>query len=168
MKTIKQFLLLSALSIFSFNVFAQDLLESLPGSKEEFIKSEPRVLNTINWLENTPMDQQEAKRQQQKALFVGWITNSPTVTIEVNSNILTFTKKNAELLIIFMGGWTRYSLQNSYSQDIYQGTLAGVKAAIKVYKMDNGIKKDKAMDKIITMDENGELEKWVKEQLEKK
>lgn len=170
MKTFKPLLLL-AFSIFSFNLFAQDaeLLESLPGdTKEAFIKSEPRVLATINWLENTPLNQQEDKRKMQNALLTAWIINSPTVTIEVNSNILTFTKKNSELLIIFMGGWTKYVLENSYSKDNYAGNLAGVKSAIKVYKMGNGIKKDKAMDKLITLEENGELGQWVKDQMEKK
>jgi hypothetical protein len=171
MKIFRKFLLLSAFLIFTFNLFAQkaELLESLPGdTKEEFIKSEPRVLATINWLENTPLNQEEGKRKQQYALLTAWIVNSPTVTIEVNSNVLTFTKKNSELLIIFMGGWTKYVLENSYSKDDYQGNLAGVRSAVKVYKMGNGLKKDKAMDKLIAMEENGELEKWIKDQMEKK
>jgi hypothetical protein len=167
MRAVKKILLLSALSIFSMHVFAQDLLESLPETKEDFIKSEPRVLATIAWLENTALDQQEAKRKQQNALLIGWITNSPTVTLEINANILTFTKKNSDLLVTFMGGWTKFALENSYTKDIFLGSLAGVKAAIKVYKMGNGIKKDKAMDKLVTLEENGGLANWVKEQLEK-
>lgn len=171
MRIFKKAFLLTASLIFTYNLFAQngELLDKLPGdTKEEYIKSEPKVLATINWLENTPMDTEETKRKQQLALLTAWIVNSPTVTIEVDSKILTFTKKNSELLIIFMGGWTRYVLQNSYSKDNFKGNLAGIKSAIKVYKMDNGIKKDKAMEKIITMDENGELEQWIKDQMAKK
>jgi hypothetical protein len=170
MKTFNKLLLLSVCSIFSFSVFAQDaeLLESLPKTKEEFKTSESRVLATINWLESTPLNQDEAKRKQQNALLIAWITDSPTVTIELNSNVLTFTKKNSDLLIIFMGGWTKFALENAYSKDVFVGSLAGVKAAIKFYKMGNGIKKDKAMDKLVTLEENGELAKWVKEQVEKK
>jgi hypothetical protein len=31
-----------------------------------------------------------------------------------------------------------------------------------------GLKKDKEMEKLIALDEHGDLEKWVKDQLEKK
>jgi hypothetical protein len=119
------------------------------------------------WLENTPIKEDEAKHKEQYALLTAWIINSPTVNIEVNSKVLPFTKKNSELLIFFMAGWTRYCLQNNYSKDITQGSLAGIKCAIKIYKA-GGLKKDKEMQKLVDLDDKGELEKWVSEQLAKK
>lgn len=170
MKTLKTTLTLLFTFIFSSASFAQtsELLDYLPKTKEEFVASEKKVISTINWLEDTPLDQEADTRKGQYALLVAWITNSPTVTIEVSSKILTFTKKNSDLLIIFMGGWTKYCLENNYSKDLIKGNTAGIKSAIKVYKKDVGIKKDKAMDKLIELDDNGELEKWVTEQLAKK
>jgi hypothetical protein len=147
--------------------FGQELLSELPTTKGEFIKSEPKVLATIDWLETTPFDKEEKKRLTQKTLLVTWITNSPTVTLEVNANILTFTKKNPDLLITFMGGWTKYCLQNSYSTDNVKGSLAGVKSAIKVYKS-LSLKKDKEMDKLVEMETKGELENWVTTMMKKK
>jgi len=170
MKAIKTTLLFFfSIALYSAS-FAQSggLLDNLPVTREEFIASEKKLIATINWLEDTPMDQETDKRKAQYALFVAWVTNSPTVTIEVNSRILTFTKKNSDLLIIFMGGWTKYCLQNNYSQDLTKGNMAGLKSAIKVYKKAVGLKKDKAMEKIIELDEKGELEKWVTEELAKK
>ena len=67
-----------------------------------------------------------------------------------------------------MGGWTRYVLQNAYSKDGIQANLAGINTAIKVYKMGNGLKKDKEMEKIIALDENGGLRDWVTKQLAQK
>lgn len=170
MKTIK-----TALSFFLiFGIYAAsfaqtgELLSELPETKEEFVASEKKVIATINWLEDTPLDQDAEKRKIQYALLVAWLTNSPTVTIEVNSNILTFVKKNSDLLIIFMGGWAKYCLENNYSIDKVKANIAGIKSAIKVYKKDIGIKKDKAMEKIIELDDKGELETWVTEQLAKK
>jgi len=161
-------LLMSILLISGVNTFAQnqELLDGLPATKEEFIASEKKVLATINWLENTPINQEPEKRKLQNANLVAWITNSPTVTLEINADVLTFTKKNAELLIIFMGGWTRYSLQNNYSSDAVMGSIAGIKSAIKVYKAGQ-LEKDKEMQKLIDMDEKGELETWVKKKLKK-
>lgn len=148
-------------------VLGQELLNALPSTKEEFVASEKNVLATIDWLEITPFDKEEEKRMAQKALLVGWITNSPTVTLEINAGILTFTKKNPDLMIIFMGGWTKFCLQNNYSQDNIQGSLAGVKDAIKVYK-NLSLKKDKEMEKLIELEDKGELENWVKSKMVKK
>ena len=170
MKAIKPFLLFFLVfTVYSLS-FAQttELLDKLPVTKDEFVASEKKVIATINWLEDTPLDQDEEKRKAQYALLVVWLTNSPTVTIEVNSRILTFTKKNSDLLIIFMGGWTKYCLENNYSSDLTKGNIAGIKSAIKVYKKGISLKKDKAMDKIIELDDKGELEKWVTEELSKK
>lgn len=161
-------LLLLLLLVAGANVFAQnqELLDGLPSTKEEFIASEKKVLATIDWLENTPIDQEPEKRKLQNAHLVGWITNSPTVTLEINADVLPFTKKNAELLIIFLGGWARYSLQNNYSSDRVMGTIAGIRSAIKVYKT-GLLKKDKEMQKLVDMDEKGELETWVTTKLKK-
>lgn len=161
-------LLLSIFLLSSATTFAQgqELLDGLPTTKEEFIASEKKVLATIDWLENTAINQEQEKRKLQNAMLVSWLTNSPTVTLEINADVLTFTKKNVDLLIIFMGGWTRYSLQNGYSKDAVQGSIAGIKSAIKVYKT-GLLKKDKEMQKLVDMDEKGELEAWVKTKLKK-
>jgi hypothetical protein len=145
----------------------QELLSELPTTKEEFVLSEKYVLNTIEWLESNPMDKDGDKRKKQNALLVSWITNSPTVTIEINYAILPFTENNPELLVIFMGGWTKYSLQNNYSKDIVQGTVAGLKSIIRVY---NNLpkKKVKEIEKLIKIDNKGGLEDWVKDKLNKK
>lgn len=147
--------------------FGQELLTKVPSGKDEFKASEKNVIATIDWLEKTPFDTEETKRKNQQALFIAWVSDSPTVTIELNADILTFTKKNPELLVTFMGGWTKYSLENNYSKDVVQGSIAGIKSVIRVYKSQS-IKKDKEVEKYIALDEKAELESWVKSTLNKK
>jgi hypothetical protein len=71
-------------------------------------------------------------------------------------------------MFVFAGGWTKYVLQNAYSKDQMQGSLAGIRSAIQVYKSGNGLKKDKEMEKLIALDEKGGLEDWLKAQLAQK
>ena len=169
MKQVKYLFTLLAVFIMTTSYSqTEELLNDLPTTKEAFVASEKKVIATINWLENTPLDQNPNLRDQQKALFLAWITNSPTVSIEVNAKTIPFSEKNPELLIIYMGGWTKYSLENSYSENLVKCNLAGIKSAIKVYKKGVGIKKDKSMEKLIELDEKEELEKWITEQLAKK
>lgn len=166
MKSIK-ITLTAFLLCLTFFVSAQsELLSEIPKTKEEFVESEPKVLATIAWLENTPIDTEKAKRQKQYALLLGWITDSPTVTLEINANVLTFNKKNNELIVFFMAGWIKYSLENEYSKDVLQGNLAGIRCAMKIYEA-GGLKKDKNMKRLIKLEKEGKLEAWVKEQLAK-
>jgi hypothetical protein len=150
--------------------YSQDdkLLDSLPTTKDGFIKSEPAVINTIDWLENTPLNQEPGKRKQLYATFLAWLTNSPTVTVNVDSKIEPFIKKNPDLLLIFMGGWTKYCLQNNYSKDAVKCNVAGLESCIKVYQTGIGVKKDKEMEKIIDINSRNELDAWVASQITKK
>jgi hypothetical protein len=163
-------LLMTCLSL-SIGVRAQTdslLHDPLPATKEEFRASESRVINTVNYLETTPIDKQGDAWRIQARLLMAWLTNSPEVTIDINAKTVSFAKKNPELMMVFMGGWTRYVLQNGYSKDMIQGNLAGIKSAIKVYKLGNGLKKDKEMDRLIKLDDSAGLEAWITAQLSQK
>lgn len=165
-KTIFGFLTAIAL-LYSQNSFSQELLTSVPSTKEEFSATEKQVIATINYLENTPINDKDEKQLQQRSLLIAWISGSPQVTVSLNASTIDFNKKNSILLVIFMGGWTKYSLENNYSKDDVQCTLAGLKSAIKVYQS-NKLKKDKFMDNMIELNDKGELEAWVKSKVEKK
>jgi hypothetical protein len=171
MKIFKHLGVVIILSVLSQLAYSQsdDLMTELPaGNKEAYIQSEPKLINTINWLDNTPIDKDVEVRQKQMALLLAWLTNSPTVTIELHSYVLPFTKKNPELLLTFMGGWTKYSLENSYSKDNVACNTAGIKSIVAFYRKGSGLKKDKKLQKLVELDDRNELENWVAEQLGKK
>ncbi len=171
MKDMKQFLMLTAFFALSQIVMAQDF--EVPKKyklkkNEDFAKYEKDVIDCVNWLENTPINEEPEKRKDAYAFLMAWMTGSPSVTIELNESILGSIDNNKELVLIFMGGWTKYAIENPIDQkDQIKCTLAGLKSVIKVYKMGNGIKKDKNVEKIVKLDDNGELEEWVKNQLKK-
>jgi hypothetical protein len=83
-----------------------------------------------------------------------WISNSPTVTIELNAGIRSFTKKNNNLLVLFIAGWVRYALQNNYSKDPVRGSMAGIRCSANVYKA-GGLETDREMQKLIGLDVRG-------------
>ena len=166
-KKIIPFFAISLFLITTQQAFGQELLMDLPTTKEEFIASEKKVLATIDWLEVAPFEKEDDKRNKEKVVLLAWITNSPTVTLEINANVLTFNKKNPDLMLTFMGGWTKFCLQNNYSTDNVKGSFAGIKSVIKVYK-NLSLKKDKEVEKLIVMDDKGELENWVKSKMKEK
>jgi len=136
-------------------------------SAEDFKKYEADILNCINWLENTPVNQNSNKRQNASAFLMMWATGTPTLTIEMQSYQLDLTKKNPGLLMDFMGGWIKYVIENPTEKNNTQaGNIAGINSLIKVYSAnkDNGMKKDKRIEKLMKLDES-DLQKWVVEKM---
>ncbi len=79
--------------------------------------------------------------------------------------MITFIEINPELLAIYMGGWTKYAIESGNYKDSIEGNLAGIKSVIKYYKANKTFTKDKEVEKLITLDKKGELEKWEEQQM---
>lgn len=158
--------LISLFASLAISVSAQEskLLSKPSETKEDYKTNEPKVIATVDWIENTPINENEELHKLQYGLLIQWISGSPTVTLSLQNYVMEYAKKNSELLIVFMGGWTRYALQNEYTTDALQCNLAGVMSMIKVYKAGK-LKKDKKMDELVKLEADGKLESWLKDQI---
>jgi hypothetical protein len=165
-----QTILVSLFMLVSFGSRAQDFQvpATIPSTKEEFTSSEKDMIAAAKWLETTPIETNTDKRTKVNAWVVAWISGSPTVTIDVNSAFTKLFDKNPQLMIVWMAGYARYVLENSYSTDKIKAHVAGLKSVIACYNLGGEVKKDKAITKLIDADKEGKLEDWVKEALEKK
>jgi len=134
---------------------------------EDYKEYESKILECINWLEQTPLGEQEEKRQKANAFLLKWIEGSPDVTITVFGNVIKWADKNPDLLVLFMAGWTKYSIGHSYTRDSVKGSVAGLQAVIEYCKKGNGVKKNSELAKVFKADEQGKLEEWVKEAIAK-
>ena len=129
----------------------------------DYAKYEKDIIACANWLENSPLNVEEQKRLDANTFLMKWLTGSPTVSINLNADILTkCTDKNPDLLMLFLAGWTRFSLENNYSKDQQAGYFEGFKSMINVYNKGVKIKKDKDLEGIIELYNKGELEAWIK------
>jgi hypothetical protein len=172
MKSTKLFLGILMLTLMSVTAIGQDF--QVPknyklAKNEDFAKYEKDIIACVNWLETSPLNKEPEKRKEANAFLLSWITGSPTVSVGINANIVNFNENNPELLMIFMGGWTRSVLESKpQDNDQVKGNVAGLRSVIKVYKMGNGIVKDKKIEKLFKLEEGQELNKYVEEQLKKK
>jgi len=148
---------------------AQDFtIPDLPSTKEEFIKSEPDIIAAAKWLETTPIGTLTGKRPLVNAYVIAWITNSPTVTVEIQEVAVKICEDNPELLAVFMGGYTRYILEHNYSNDKLKTNTAAIKAVLNCYALGGNFKKNKVLTKAVEADQDGKLEEWVAEKLKTK
>ncbi|PZF73611.1 hypothetical protein [Taibaiella soli] len=164
MRFLQKSFLLAALMASTVS-FAQTapLLSSVPQTREEFVKTEKSALSTIDWMEKTPINKDAVKFKEQEGLLMNWISGSPNVSIMLNEKLVPYVS-NPQLLFLFMAGWTKYSLEHNYSKDEVQGNLAGTRFVINKYKAEK-MPKNEDVDKLAMLDQKGELEKWVKDQL---
>ena len=155
--------------LLSFTAVAQDfeVPAQLPVTKDEFVKSEPDFILAAKWLESNPLGTQEVKTKKMNAWVLAWITNSPTVTVEIRSFVTKIFDKNTQLLMVFMAGYSRYCLENNYSSDQLKANTAGVKSAISCYNLGGDVKKNKTLSAAIDADKEGKLEDWVREAMKK-
>ncbi|TAD92817.1 MAG: hypothetical protein EAY75_01725 [Bacteroidetes bacterium] len=132
---------------------------------EDYVKYEKDMIAAAKWLKSVPLDEQIEKRKAVSAFVVNWVNGSPTVNVEINTNILDFEKKNTGMLVLFMSGCAQYVLENNYSKDMRAKHKAALKGMIEVYKSGKGINKDKKMEKLVKANDSGELDQWLSENL---
>ncbi len=134
---------------------------------QDYKKYETNVVNAVTWLENTPVNQQSAKRKQVNGFLLQWITGAPDITIDLGEFQTGLTKDNPDLLIAYLGGWTKYAIENpSEKSNKLMGNLAGVKCVLKIYSenVGKGITKSRQLEKLLKMDES-ELQAYVQKEV---
>lgn len=134
-------------------------------AKEDYAVYEPQVKETIDWILQTPLGKEGMKRKEANAFLIAWLSGSPNVSVSINADFILF-KSNPELLMIFIAGWTKYSLDNNYSKDILQGNKAGIETVVEFYQKNKVyLKKDKDVEKFAKLIEKGKLEDEIKKKL---
>lgn len=154
------------------NLYAQDFQIPKDYNFDEpggIKKYEKDILNCINWLDNTPYNEQVDKRKEAYTFLVMWISKTSDISIEINPNVVQFTDKNPDLMITFMGGWTRLQMEDPKTKKNYLlGNIAGLKNVIRFYqKNKSALTEDPGIEKLTQLQVKGGLEKWVEEQMAK-
>lgn len=127
---------------------------------EDYKQTEQLVLNATEWLLNTPVSEEPYKRQAINAFLMKWMIGSPTVSIELVPGIVPL--ECADCLMVFMSGWTKYSLENDYSKDKVEGALAGAENTIKFYtKNKSELGENSDMEKLIKHQKKGKLKNYM-------
>lgn len=161
----KTFILALLTSIFTLGLFAQEFevpKNYILDKAEDYAPYEKDVVDCFNWLIETPLNEQEAKRKEANAFLLTWLSGSPEIEIELKQEIVTFMRTSPDLLMIFLGGWGIHSLETRDFNDKVGGNLAGIEAAIEFYKKNkNFLSKDKYMEKYIKLQKNGKLKEYI-------
>lgn len=129
---------------------------------EDYATYEQHVISCVDWLMKTPVNEQTEKRKEAHAFLLKWLTGSPNVHLEIKQEIVTFMGSSPDLLMIFMGGWTKYALESKDFDNKVAGNLAGIESVIEFYQNNKAfLSKDKNVKKYIKMKDKGTLEEYI-------
>ncbi len=79
--------------------------------------------------------------------------------MELNTNVVKFEDGN--LLILFLGGWTQYAIQNE-DNDKVEGCYAGIETALNYYEQyKKSLPKDKGAEQLLKMKNKGTLKDFI-------
>ncbi len=162
MKTITLTLILTIISV---GLFSQDF--EVPKNykldkAEDYAPYEQDVVKCFDWLMKTLVNEQTAKRKEANAFLLKWLSGSPNVSIKIKQEIVTFIGTSPDLLMIFMGGWAKYSLESKDFKNKIAGSMAGIESVIEFYtKNKDFLTKDKNVEKYIKMKEKGTLKAYI-------
>ena len=165
MKQILMFASLLVVFIFYGNgSFGQAAFELPPNIelkvKDDYTKYEPTVVAAAKWLEETDLDKDAQKRQDVNAFVLQWISGSPTVSVDITTNLSKIYGKNPTLIGIYLASYSKHFIENRSSATKLTAAKAGILSMMNVYKKDIRIIKNKEMDKLIRFS-NSELDDYV-------
>ena len=111
----KNLIVLLALSILSFGVKAQSTFKMPDDIKldkaEDYPKYNKDIIACVKWLETHPMGENVEERKRNSAFLMTWITGSPDVSITLYSFMMDYSISDGDLLMLFMGGWTKHVIE---------------------------------------------------------
>jgi hypothetical protein len=152
-------------SILAFSLVAQEFevpKNCILSKEEDYAKYEGDILKGIDWLLKTPISSQPEKRREINRFVMTWLTGSPTVNVNIKPEIVNFMKPNPDLLMVFMCGWTKYSIETKDNNNTAMGNQKGIEAVMEFYiKNKEYLKKDNNVEKYIKLKENGKLEEYI-------
>lgn len=123
---------------------------------------EPQVKADIDWLTYTPLGEKQDVRDDKNSFVLMWMSGVPYMKMNIDDRIVTFMGGEPWLIMSYMTGWTKYFLENNYSQNEIQLSIAGVKNVINFYQRNKrNLVKNKEVESYIKLDKSGKLEEYI-------
>lgn len=162
----KKYLFIALCLLLVQGVRAQKLVvPAIPGSieKEGYAQYVPDVMNCIDWMKTHAPSEQGQK--DASAFVLWWLSGSPDIRMELNSDVVKF--ENGSLLMILLGGWAQYAIQQK-DNDQVKGCYAGLETALGYYEQyKDELGKDKGAEKLLKMRKKGTLKEFVEKGMKK-
>ncbi|MCP9612618.1 hypothetical protein [Coprobacter tertius] len=133
--------------------------------ESDYAAYEKDIIDCVDWLIATPVNEQVEKRQKAYEFLLLWTEGAPKPMVVIFPEIVQFTDFT-DGLVIFVGGWVRYSLKTRDFEDRVAAVTAGLEAVNEFYTLNKDrLQKDDRIEKYIKLQKKGKLKKYVQKNI---
>ncbi|WP_281763452.1 hypothetical protein [Neptunitalea lumnitzerae] len=165
----KKLLIFSFLLVAKSIVYGQEIevpVNPVFESEADYKAYETKVLEAIDWAAYTPVNTETDKRKKVNAFLLEWMSGTPYIDIVVSDGLVPYME-HPECFMVFMSGWTKYSLTHNYTNNELDCALAGTEHVIIFYeKNKSALGKIGSIEKLIKLQKKGKLKNYIEKQLE--
>jgi hypothetical protein len=129
-------------------------------SPEDYKSYEPDMVKAAKWLEETPLENNLEKRKEVNAFVLQWISGSPNVSISITLKLMSYFKKNPDLIMVYMASFSRDVIENASTFTNRSAAKAGLLSVLACYQKSKA-KKEAAIEKL--KKDQDHLDKYVDE-----
>ncbi len=125
----------------------------------DYKKAEKTVLEAVDYLLNTPIDESKADRLKATRLIIRWMEGTPDYTFSIEATDIIVD--NLDMMSLYMASMTKYSLENPADAKDTQKVKLNTWKILLGY-CDNAahhVKMSKKLKKLSDANKKGELEK---------
>jgi tetratricopeptide (TPR) repeat protein len=134
--------------------------------KEDYVRYEKEIVETIDWLIETPTNEDIDIRAKKNALALKWISGCPYIAVELNEDVVPYIGECPECMMVFMGGWVKYAINTKDYDNALKGNIEGTYAVIQFYNNNKTrIANIKSINKLIKLKSEGKLESYIEGKL---
>lgn len=133
---------------------------------EDYAKYEQDVVAATKWLIETPINTEADKRAKVNAFLLKWFEGTPSITFNINADIVTFIEESPESFMIYLAGWASYCIENNDYKNELQGNIRGIESVIAFYNANKKTTgKIKTIERYKKLKKKGKLEKHLQSKL---
>lgn len=165
----KKLTLLFSAIVLALSVAAQNVpnYEAYKINKDEDFTPEVDnvALQAATYILATPIDSKNINRLKSSRFLIEWMSGTPKYSFGIDQTALKFSKKDPELMILYMAGMVKFCLEHSSdANDQTKVKLNALKHIIAyVKRAENKIKINSDIKKLLDAENKGQLEVYIKE-----
>lgn len=150
-----------------YSLAAQELMVPSPEAlreKSDYPRYQETFLKSVDWLLEQGLDAEG--RASVNAFVLAWVSGTDAFHIELKSYVMDLTRRNPDLLMVFLGSWGKFALQHpeEKTNQLVCNQYA-LRQLLYFYEKASPINKDKDLDRLLRWREKGKLNRWLKKQL---
>ncbi|KQC02504.1 hypothetical protein [Pedobacter sp. Hv1] len=161
-KTILFFLLCTLGINYSYSQDFPNLKHVKLNKKSNYRGTETLVLKVTDYLFATPIDKKNTSRTEAGQFLIKWMNGTPDYTFLLEDKEVDFFNTDSDLILIYMAGFTKYTLENPTIKD-QKALILGTMQLILPYLNKQNSKKSWSTKlwQLNEANQKGELEEYL-------